>query len=301
MQYNKIGAVLSHNAREHGHSKTPQQYSDICKRFGAWVKEQNGSERVSPDSYKEWGQRWLDTLQGDGKSAASLKTYRAAISAGIGCKNTEFKIPSVGAPTKGRGSIGKITDKNRAIVDLARDTGIRRAEIAHLTGGDFVKTKDGHYYIHVESGKGGKEQYQLILPNHVQNVQNALQGVAKDEKVFSPEQMKKSAKNGLHECRRQYAREAYNYFKNLPEPEKNYYRHEMQRRFEANPAKHRAWDKYQERLKASPEYYTRGINHDRLMEQGLPTHYDREAVMMASVFCLSHYREDVTVTNYLIP
>ena len=36
------------------------------------------------------------------------------------------------------------------------------------------------------------------------------------------------------------------------------------------------------------------------IRDGMPVIYDRTAVMAVSVFCLSHWRSDVTITNYLI-
>ena len=47
-------------------------------------------------------------------------------------------------------------------------------------------------------------------------------------------------------------------------------------------------------------YKLRGENRQKAIEQGKETEYNRLALMMVSVFHLSHWRLDVTVTNYLI-
>ena len=47
-------------------------------------------------------------------------------------------------------------------------------------------------------------------------------------------------------------------------------------------------------------YKLRGNNYQKAIEQGKETEYNRLALMAVSVFHLSHWRLDVTVTNYMI-
>ena len=47
-------------------------------------------------------------------------------------------------------------------------------------------------------------------------------------------------------------------------------------------------------------YKIRGASVDIAKEKGLPLEYDRMALMMTSVFHLSHWRNDVTVINYML-
>ena len=47
-------------------------------------------------------------------------------------------------------------------------------------------------------------------------------------------------------------------------------------------------------------YKLRGENRQKAIELGKKTEYNRLALMMVSVLHLSHWRLDVTVTNYLI-
>ena len=47
-------------------------------------------------------------------------------------------------------------------------------------------------------------------------------------------------------------------------------------------------------------YYIRGKNKELAIAHGLPLVYDRLALMAVSVFHLSHWRLDVTVSNYLL-
>ena len=47
-------------------------------------------------------------------------------------------------------------------------------------------------------------------------------------------------------------------------------------------------------------YVLRGKNREKAVSQGKPVTYNRLAMMMVSVFHLSHWRLDVTSVNYLV-
>lgn len=47
-------------------------------------------------------------------------------------------------------------------------------------------------------------------------------------------------------------------------------------------------------------YELRGENKKRAIKNGKPVAYTRLALLATSVFALSHWRLDVTVTNYII-
>lgn len=58
--------------------------------------------------------------------------------------------------------------------------------------------------------------------------------------------------------------------------------------------------KYFDRRDISGIYRVRGENKKLALKKGLPTEYNRLALMAVSVFHLSHWRLDVTVSNYLL-
>lgn len=302
-RWNKCGVAAAHNARAHGHSKTPQQYAAICTRWGNWVAEKEGTQRVDPGRYPDLAQAWLDDLQALGRSPDTLHTYRAALAAGIGCKMADFSTPQRGVPTKGRDTSAQyVTDRSQPVYDFARATGIRKDEIAALRGGDLRRDAGGRLWLHVASGKGGKEQWQYILPQNEKIALAAFSQRTEGQPIFSRDEIRAATHAGLHGARRECAREMYQYFLTLPDKDMQFWRAELRRRFEANPTKRatRAFEKYQSRLGRTPEYRPRGQNSDRMRLHGIDPVFSREAVMMVSVFGLSHYREDVTVTNYLI-
>ena len=53
-------------------------------------------------------------------------------------------------------------------------------------------------------------------------------------------------------------------------------------------------------LQIRGKYYIRGKNKELAKKKGLPLVYDKTALMAVSIFNLSHWRVDVTVSNYLL-
>ena len=117
----------------------------------------------------------------------------------------------------------------------------------------------------------------------------------------------------LHALRADNAKAAYKYYADkLSESPglRNQYAHMLQRYFyemngrlrESSPKQYNARlaafkrDMYQ----SGGFYKIRGASVDIAREKGLPVEYDRMALMMTSVFHLSHWRNDVTVINYML-
>ena len=58
--------------------------------------------------------------------------------------------------------------------------------------------------------------------------------------------------------------------------------------------------KHLDKSKIRGEYFIRGKNKKLALEKGLPIVYDRLALMAVSIYHLSHWRLDVTVSNYML-
>ena len=111
----------------------------------------------------------------------------------------------------------------------------------------------------------------------------------------------------LHALRAENARSAYDYYLGRLSTEHNY-RDQLREELVAR------WDS--ERQDARPEQREKFINsvyndnliylresqdnYARAVEDDRPTVYDRTATLAVSVFHLSHWRCDVTITNYLV-
>ena len=178
--------------------------------------------------------------------------------------------------------------------------GIRRDELKNLRGSDFVTDESGYPCVRVRQGKGGKMTLQRILPEDVDFVSSYFDGT--ENKVFTEEEMNNQI--DYHAMRAVQAFKAYNFYLEKIETEPEYRKtleEEIIKRWnkyniDKTTKKPRPFDK-NEIIK---KYFVRGDNKKLAIENGLPVSYDKLAVMAVSVFHLSHWRNDVTVANYIL-
>lgn len=305
-------------------NKTGSSYKKHLKNFARWAKEQGyrRPEQITRDVIQEYEQY----LEGSPKqySPATIHTYLTPVCAAADVNMAEIRKPkrTAGSIVRGRRKNldGQEVSRNRQgdrqernpkyarLVELQRAIGIRRSELARLKGSDLVQR--GHsLYVHVRKGKGGKEQMQYVLPQDELIVRKIFDGVAQDQKVFSKAEMNNTI--NLHGMRAQHGRDCYAY----------YLRQITSRQGAADNLRQilmKRWETGHERLRASDPkawdcqkarfmedcgdrpYRLRGENLAKAQNLGLPEEYNRLALMCVSVFHLSHWRLDVTVTNYLI-
>ena len=107
-----------------------------------------------------------------------------------------------------------------------------------------------------------------------------------------------------HHIRAEQAVRAYNYYterlKNEPEYRKQL-EQEIEKRWKLkNIDKKTKKPKPFDKKEIQGKYYIRGKNKELAKKKGLPLVYDKTALMAISIFNLSHWRVDVTVSNYLL-
>lgn len=116
-----------------------------------------------------------------------------------------------------------------------------------------------------------------------------------DTLLFTRAEM--SNKIDLHHLRGVQAQRAYRYYADRLRDEPTY-RAQLEQEIKAR------WRLYNKRRWNQHEfegiYKLRGSNRELAQRLGKPTAYDRLAVLATSVFHLSHWRNDVTVNNYLL-
>lgn len=292
-------------------NQTVTAYKKDCKLFAAYCKEQ-GVKR--PDQLqgkeKEMLQGYEKELEASGYSPATIHRRLAAP-----CKATNISMSEIEKPKR---TSGKITRSRREeankqgkreaederysrLVTFQRAVGIRRAELSRLTGADIVIDEMGYLCVYVAKGKGGKTQLQRILPEDEKIVLEIFQAADPEQKLFSKEEMQN--KIDLHGSRREHAQRAYKYYadrlKNEPE-----YKYELRKELAARYKEfHRPGDsnkRFLHDIMNEEPYKLRGENRQKAIEQGKETEYNRLALMAVSVLHLSHWRLDVTGTNYLI-
>lgn len=317
-------ALLGRAMKEKENNNTETLYKKRIKIFVKWAKEQGYKkpEDITKDVVQEYERALEDAPEG--YAPATIHTYLSPVCAAAGVSMREIRKPkrTAGAITRGRdrAADGTRLDRNpdgkrqegqqryARVVALQRVTGIRRAELGKLKGSDLIR-KGNSWYVRVRRGKGGKEQLQYILPKDVETVRQIFEGVGPEDNVFSKDEM--SNKINLHGLRAKHSKDCYGYYTGLLERQPEYadkLRTILLRRWddgheklkEADP---RAWKAQRERFVRDMDdrpYKLRGENLRKARALGLPEEYNRLALMCVSVLHLSHWRLDVTTTNYLI-
>ena len=305
-------------------NKTSAAYKRHIKSFAKWAKS-NGYRKLE-DITRDVIQKYENDLENDPKnySPSTIHTYIAPV-----CSAASVSMDKIRKPRRKAGNIkrgreqdadghpivqnlqGRRQEKDpryERLVALQTVLGIRRNELRHLIGADLIN-KGKSYYVRVQRGKGGKEQYQYILPKDVEIVRNIFSGIGAEQRVFSNEEM--NNKINLHGLRSKHGKDCYYYYAEMIEKD-------PAAAVQLRALLLRRWDKGHEELKKENSkawtfqrarfindmdnrpYNLRGDNLRKAQALGLPEEYNRLALMLVSVLHLSHWRLDVTATNYLI-
>lgn len=292
-------------------NQTVTAYKKDCKLFAAFCKGQ-GVKR--PDQLqgreKELLQEYEKELEASGYSASTIHRRLAAP-----CKATNISMSEIEKPKRTSGKITRSrnekanrqgkreieSEKYNRLVTFQKAVGIRRAELARLTATDLTEDESGYLCVNVSRGKGGKRQLQRILPEDEGTVLEIFQAADPEQKLFSKEEMQN--KIDLHGLRREHAQRAYKYYADRLENEPEY-KYELRKELAARYREfHRPGDsnkRFLHDIMNEEPYRLRGENRQKAIEQGKEAECNRLALMAVSVLHLSHWRLDVTVTNYLI-
>lgn len=307
-RYNKISASLKHGVKSscNATEKSKAQYISIIEAFGQWVEAQEGTQRVDPALYHDLIQKYINE-RSKTKSPETVNKDLASLCAGSGESKTDYIHPKRNtAPTRGRnadGTVkeGKPTADGQRLYELARYIGVREKEYLQFRGGDIRTDANGYTFVTVRKGKGGKRQEQLVDPQHAQEVRAAFAAAGRDGFVFDKKEIEGCEHANLHGLRRKHAQTMYKWFLSQSRPIKNKVMEIVKARFLENQKKGcKVWGRVTEKIQNSPIIKVRGHNKSTMKKRNETPVFDREAVIAVSVLCLAHYREDVTVSNYLV-
>lgn len=275
--------------------RTIRQFADWCKET---IPGLDFETLQQPDMAVEVLQMYSNELQMSDKSAATIHTMLAYPCKSLCVSMREIQKPIRRAAEIRRGRSDPVDlVKQSQLIEFQQRVGIRRAELKRLRGSDFVQDESGYWCVRVRRGKGGKFQLQRILESDIQAVSKFFDG--SENLVFSEAEM--DNKLNLHAIRAQQARRAYFYYLDeLKKPGAHEIAvQQLKKRYAAyNRGNVESW--ISEIDKCSGVYYLRGDNRKKAAAAGLPEAYDRLALMMVSVYHLSHWRLDVTITNYIV-
>lgn len=293
-------------------NRTVKTYKRGLDKFIDWLEEKDIKYVEDIKDRRELIQEYQDALIQECYSPSTIHTYLAPI-----CKGFNVSMKLINKPKRTAGHLNrsrnryanqqgkKETEKEEFIrlVNTQKALGIRRSELAKLTGSDLVKTTKNGLYVRVTRGKGGKTQLQKILPQHEKQILDVFKDVGKNEKVFSCREM--SNKIDLHGMRAELAKEAYDYYaERLKDPIYEADLKELLCDRYLDYCKHcqdfedmEEWRK--QNIDNQKPYILRGENRENALMHNRPIEYDRLAMMAVSVLHLSHWRLDVTSVNYL--
>ena len=140
---------------------------------------------------------------------------------------------------------------------------------------------------------GKNQANNLFCPLNEADVREAVAGKSPNDYIIN--RADTGGKENIHAFRRGVARRAYDYYSGRIDREGETYRKELKdmcisrmSEYHINPNTNRDW-----KLIDNP-YVTRPNDGSS------PQAFDRLALMVASIFYLSHWRAAVTVQNYLI-
>ena len=297
------------------YQQTFRQYRRDIEKFAKWAKEAHKirlADQVTDPASRIM--EYSEHLQGQGLSANTVHRYLAPVCKGLNIPMDQIKKPKRAAETvtktrnplkNKRGQKDMKREENARIVSAARAIGIRKEELYALRGRDLTRDEQGYICVHVAKGKGGKEQYQRILEKDAGTVREIFKGVPENGRVFSPHEIKSSAKIPIHRLRAEHAREAYEYYVRIcaDQAGREQIRRELLRTFqEHHPEgkKQRRQERFLELMdKSGGVYRLRGENREIFEREGRPAEYDRVALMAVSVWHLAHWRLDVTARHYM--
>lgn len=313
-------------------TRTIKVYKTGCREFANYCKE-NGIKDVmtATDEQKiEYIQSYERHLEERGMSPSTIHTRVAPI-----CRATKIKMNKIDKPhrtsdqiTRSRtswkneqGINQRDNDKYDRVVKAEEAIGCRRSELERLRVGncirfdngkpaDWIRDESGHICVEICSGKGGKYQLQRIDPDRLAQLRDVIEtckgGPDPHAKLFSSQEM--ANKLDLHGIRGEVARDMYDRYAAHLQSDPAYrdqLRQELIDRYDRynNPARKNA-EKHRERfmrdITNEKPYLLRGSNKEVALANDRPIQLDRLAIMAVSVFHLSHWRADVTVTSYLL-
>ena len=170
---------------------TLNAYLQQCCDFVKYAKAEHKVKTL--EDCRPYVNEYLQHSIDQGKSSYTVKLTASALAKLYGCSSKDFiSTPSRCREdiTRSRGSAVRDAHfseaRNKALVDFCCSTGLRRHELAALTGSCLQQDAQGNYQILVKSGKGGKSRLAPIMGTREQ-IQNVISlcNKAGEEKVFS--------------------------------------------------------------------------------------------------------------------
>lgn len=280
-------------------NRTVKQYTRHAVNFTKWCKETYGCRHFADCA--QHIQAYSDYLVAAGKKDGTVHTYLASVCFvfDVPLKTIKKPIRHAANNTKSRGKTksDKRKDTQRdcspRLYDFASVICVRRHDYVVLRQNDLIIDETGHLCVVVRKGKGGKYQLQRVPHGYEDFIRSFFNGT--NEFVFTKEEV--TNKLDLHHLRHMAALREYRYYEQRlnNEPE---YRNQLIAEIKDR------WADYNDRplkeKEMSGKYIMRGENRALAKRLGFQYSFDRLAVLAVSIFHLAHWRNNVSVSNYIM-
>lgn len=168
--------------------RTFDNYLHNCYTYADWVKSTHPDCKKIDDA-KQYVPEYLNHCKDKNLSAWTIRAYASALAKLYRCKSTDF---AVDYPERRRADIKRdriapdkeTIEKNKDIIDFCTGTGLRAHELRSVHPKDIYKSADGHLYVHVEKGKGGKKREAQVLKEFEPVVMRLAATKKSNEKIF---------------------------------------------------------------------------------------------------------------------
>lgn len=298
--------------KNYANHKTYRQFFRHSYAYVRFCREHFDCRDYESCCNMKYAQAYCDDLKKQGYTASTIHTYLAAVAVsfdGVKLKDINKPVRHTAEYIRGRKehfAPQKSSDLSheawKSLVDFNLRAGLRKRELQKLTGKNFKQDESGYWSVEVMRGKGNKYTLnRLNKPEDIEFIRRYFERVGPDEPVFLPEMFKNHL--NLHKLRAESAKEYYRIqvekIKKNPEYAKQLEKEILARwnQYNINPktGKPRYFDKKQ----IEGYWVLRGKNREKAKLLGNEGKYLKLAVLATSVFKLSHWRSDVTLSSYL--
>ena len=291
------------------HDLTRQQYTRNMKYFVQYCRTVHDCRTL--DECRAHIDEYINTLTEKGLSASTIHTYAAAISATLRIPLNTIKKPKriISEFTRGRketqyphSSQDLENPAYKRLIEFAEKVGIRREEYAKLKKSSWtIDPSTGKHAIFVARGKHGKQQYQLIRDEDISWFEKFFAEVPDDGYVFSKTEMNNHL--NLHKLRSDNAKRWYLELEQKLKDDPKYADvmiQQLKARIENSTNSKTGKTRQFDEQSVVGYYYLRGSLRQHQIEANKPIRFSKLITKYISVFCLSHYRENVCIQNYLL-
>lgn len=198
----KVETIHSYN--------TYEAYKQASKRFASWLKEEFPEIKNIKDVDKDIGSLYIRARAESGKSAYTYSQDIAMLNKifnfGLTKEYCGVANRQLANITNNRSFNGYKTNEGKLEI-IFEGTGLRRNELAHLTGENLVFFNNKLVAVNVNKGsKGGRIRTAEVLPEHQEKLYDMLKNVKNDELVFNgkiPKPLQTHRLRGIY-CQKMY-------------------------------------------------------------------------------------------------